>query len=406
MTTIIEPTTDQLAALVEPYLTTQPSGLGFAIGYASPGFVNSGGLYFAGNVTNQFGTALTLGPTTPFEIASISKTFTATLYAALLRSRNAGLTIGDFIAPNGRLSISSALAAITLDQLMSYTSGLPQDNENGTVDSPPYWAYPYSMPAMLSYLTASPPPVSSPGAQYTYSNLGFAIMSAILASGGTVASPRVGAFVDQMKEYVFAPLDIAASYFNGASLAQLPLGYDYDYRQNPSYSSANPGWVFFPAYFGAGGIVATPHEMFKWLLFNMGITYNQLLTPLLSVLQTPATSVSWSNGTTFGLSWFITPAATNQSAMVWKDGGLAGFNSYIAFLPSPSPGSTPSQAGVFVLVNADGITGNQHNNGVEIAAVLANDILLIMQGQTPPADKSRYPRSTPHAGRRPGGDRR
>jgi serine-type D-Ala-D-Ala carboxypeptidase/endopeptidase len=49
------------------------------------------------------------------------------------------------------------------------------------------------------------------------------------------------------------------------------------------------------------------------------------------------------------------------------------------------------QAGVSVLVSADGITGNQQNGGIEIPMALANDILLIIQGITPPADKSVYP---------------
>ena len=80
---------------------------------------------------------------------------------------------------------------------------------------------------------------------------------------------------------------------------------------------------------------------------------------------------------------------------IWKDGDL---DPYVAFLPSTgTPGVDPSQAGVFVLVGADGITGNQQNGGIEIPAALANDILLIMQGITPPADKSVYPRV---AGRR------
>jgi hypothetical protein len=51
------------------------------------------------------------------------------------------------------------------------------------------------------------------------------------------------------------------------------------------------------------------------------------------------------------------------------------------------------QAGVFVLVSADGITGNQQNGGIEIPMALANDILLIMQGITPPVDKSVLSRS-------------
>ena len=63
------------------------------------------------------------------------------------------------------------------------------------------------------------------------------------------------------------------------------------------------------------------------------------------------------------MGWFINPAENGWVPTVWKDGGLEGFNSYIAFLRSSDPGSAPSQAGVFVLVNADRITENR----VEIA---------------------------------------
>jgi hypothetical protein len=40
MPTFIAPTQAQLENLVAPYLATQPRGLGFAIGYASPDFAN------------------------------------------------------------------------------------------------------------------------------------------------------------------------------------------------------------------------------------------------------------------------------------------------------------------------------------------------------------------------------
>jgi len=396
--TIVEPTQAQVDALVAPYLETQASGLGFAIGCASPGFAQPGRLYFAGNVTNQFGQALDLVATTPFEIASISKTFTATLYARLIRSGNPNLTIGDFGQPNGPLPISPKLAGITLDELMSFTSGLPQDNSDAPVDSPPQRPSPYSMPGMLSYLGAAPPPVTSPGQRFTYSNLAFAIMSAILASGGTIGDRRVGAFVRLMRENVFGPLGISATYFDDASLAELPLGYNYNYGSSPAYSTAQPGWVFFPAYFGAGGIVATPNDMLQWLRFNMGIVRNAQLSPLLSVLQTPVTTVT-AGVTRLGLGWFISPGGNGSPASVFKDGRLHGFGSYIAFLPSPDPGVTPSPAGVFVLLNAEGITDTQEKEGVPIAVALANDLLSIMQGQTPPTDKSHYPHLTPQAGR-------
>lgn len=85
MTTIIKPTKADLDKLVAPYLKTQPSGLAFAIGYASPQFSPHGSLYFHGDATNQFGQPLTLDGNTPFQLASVSKTFTATLYALLIR---------------------------------------------------------------------------------------------------------------------------------------------------------------------------------------------------------------------------------------------------------------------------------------------------------------------------------
>jgi serine-type D-Ala-D-Ala carboxypeptidase/endopeptidase len=179
---IIEPTQVQLHDLVAPYLRTQPLGLGFAIGYASPAFANFGRVCIAGNVQNQLRSALSLSATTPFEIASISKTFTSTLYALLIRALDVTKKVGDYILPKGPLPISPALADITLDQLVNYTSGLPTDNSDGTVDTPPLLPQPYSMTAMMSFLNASPPKLSQIGASYTYSNLAFAIMSAIIAS--------------------------------------------------------------------------------------------------------------------------------------------------------------------------------------------------------------------------------
>ncbi len=47
---------------------------------------------------------------------------------------------------------------------------------------------------------------------------------------------------------------------------------------------------------------------------------------------------------------------------------------------------------MFVLSNTDGMTAMDGSN-TEICCALANDVLYLMQGLTPPADKSAYPRS-------------
>lgn len=386
------PTQAQLDQLVKPYLTTQSEGLAFAIGYASPSFSTPGNLYLAGAVANQFGQSLTLSKDTPFPLASVSKTFTATLYALLIRKKNPSLTLGDYIAPNGPLNISSTLADIPLDGLVNYTSGLPTDNATDANDAPAYLPQPYSLTAMLSYLDASPPALSGIGSVYNYSNLGFAIMSAILAS--TKANPpKVGAFARLIGSHLLEPLSMQSYYFSQTPIASLPMGYQYNYESKPPYWQIAPGWELFPAYYGAGGLVASASDMLQWLLFNMGIVQNSTLTPLLPALQTPSTTVEAWGTTQLGLGWFITPATATTPGAVWKDGDLDGCGTFITFLQSGNPGTDPSQAGVFVLVNGGNMTGDQKNSGNEVAMVLANDLLLIMQGQTPLADKSKYPRS-------------
>jgi D-alanyl-D-alanine-carboxypeptidase/D-alanyl-D-alanine-endopeptidase len=392
VSSIVMPTQAQLDALVKPHLTTQPQGLAFAIGYASPGFSPQGNLYLAGNVANQFGQSLTLSSSTPFLLASVSKTFTATLYALLIRQNDPLLTLGNYISPNGPLNISSTLAGIPLDGLVNYTSGLPLDNVADPDDNPAYLPQPYSLTAMLSYLDASPPAVSGTGSAYTYSNLGFAIMSAVLAST-TANPPTVGAFARLVGNNLLDPLGMQSHYFNRTQIASLPIGYQYNYDDKPKYWQIAPGWSLFPAYYGAGGLVASASDMLQWLLFNMGIVQNSSLTPLLPALQTPSTTVEAWGTTQLGLSWFITPASGSAPGVLWKDGDLDGCGSFITFLQSDNPGTVPSEAGVFVLVNGGDMTGDQKNSGNEVAMVLANDLLMIMRGQTPPADKSRYPRS-------------
>jgi serine-type D-Ala-D-Ala carboxypeptidase/endopeptidase len=383
MTTIVEPTQQQLDALVSPYLEVQQTGLAFVIGYASPNFSPNWALYCNGNIANQRNRSLPLGGSTLFELASVSKTFTATLYA-LLAQNNQSLTLGDFMAGNGGpLHIGSQFANIPLSSLVSYTSGLPADNLIARA-MPAELPQPYSTAGMLGFLAMTAMAPIKTGQRYTYSNLGFAVMATVLRYlGGGSAS-----YEELVQQSIFSPLSMNAAFFGEVFIDRLAIGYNYS--SPDSFSATAPGWPLFPAYHGAGGIVASPNDMVQWLLFNMGLLQDADLTPLLATVQSPATPVKAWGTTQLGLGWFITPGANGAATTLWKDGELQGTNSYIAFLQSPDPGGTASEAGVFVLTNASGIVDGNDN---EIVATIANDVLLIMQGITPPEDKSVYPRS-------------
>jgi CubicO group peptidase (beta-lactamase class C family) len=79
MSTIVPPTQKYLDSLVDPLLKNT-SGLAFVIGYVGPTFQN---IYLKGSLANQFGQSVPLGKNTHFELASVSKTFTATLSAVV-----------------------------------------------------------------------------------------------------------------------------------------------------------------------------------------------------------------------------------------------------------------------------------------------------------------------------------
>jgi D-alanyl-D-alanine-carboxypeptidase/D-alanyl-D-alanine-endopeptidase len=197
-------------------------------------------------------------------------------------------------------------------------------------------------------------------------------------------------FTELMRKYVLTPLGMNdTAFFDAISLDTFPLGYSVDGSTTPY--AVPPGWPFFPAWYAAGGAVSTPKDMMTWLRFNMGRiddSQDKALWNCLPKLQSPATNVLAFDEFQLGLSWYLSSTSDFPPAgAVWKDGEITGTNTFIEFLPWVSTGK-PSEAGVFVLTNCDSMT----LDNTEVVGAIANDVLLTMQGQEPPADKSKYPR--------------
>jgi serine-type D-Ala-D-Ala carboxypeptidase/endopeptidase len=395
MSKIVPPTKAYLNSLVDPFLTTQPSGLAFVIGYVGPGFAD---IFYKGNLANQFGKRVALNQDTYFELASISKTFTATLSAALGQKYLPAWetqTIGNYNGTGG-FRVGSQFNGIPLSTLLSYSSGLPADNVGGD-DWPPYFPTPYSAAGMLGYLSMTPLTPVAPNTVYAYSNMAFGIMAQILPLFST--SSTLPDFTTLMSENVLTPLGMNHTYFfESISIDEFALGYSYyGVKSGNPGNPVPPGWDFFDAWYGAGGVVSTPKDMLTWLKFNMGLIddrADKALFSCLPTLQSPATTVTTNpkgGGDNLGLGWFLTPPNdTFTTGLVWKDGEITGTNTFINFLPwttTGDPTSKASDAGVFVMTNCDSLM----LGGTEVVATIADDVILTMQGLTPPADKSKYP---------------
>lgn len=346
----MQPDQTTVMTLLDQYLDTSEA-IGFAIGTFSPANSPAANLLYAGRLDNYHGDPLTLGGDTFFELASISKTMCATLFAYYC-AQNPALRDAMVSAyhPPASPALDPKFDGMPLLSLANYTSGLWPDAHK--TDPPSPWTtpkpmpHPYTVAEMYEYLHDISWSIAAAGKTYTYSNLGFALLGESLV----IATNSASSYGDLLEANLLRPLLMNSTVmFNQVPRQLLPRGYA------PDGTAAGPGSPTFPAYYGAGGAVSTPNDMMKWLEFNTGATINPTLTPLLPALQLKSTNVTTKQGGNLGLGWFLKTVPTIDGPLlntVWKDGGYAGYHSFITFLASDQPGTIPSGAGVFVLTNS------------------------------------------------------
>ena len=330
MTTM--PTAAQITEIVTPLLKTGDN-IGVAVGVASPDF-GPPGFFFNGSVVSRRKKALTLDENTLFAIGSVSKTYTATLFAAAVQNDSsiAQAALGTY-ALRG-----TNFGDIQLLTLANYTSGLPADNTNGPVEVPPDQKGDYTVPEMLEFLSTNPFQLGQTG-HYAYSNLGFALL-------GAVTPPAMGfdsswSWESLLQSTLLRPLGIQLQQIQDVSPDLLPASYDKQ-GKTPAIPKK------YPAFNPGGGLVFSSADLMRWLMFNMGMSGGLDLptfVPLLAMTQRPSTPVVTPQGANIGLGWFLSQDG------VFKDGGVAGFSTLVAFMASPEPGIVSSAAGAMIMVN-------------------------------------------------------
>jgi CubicO group peptidase (beta-lactamase class C family) len=246
--TIPVPLETELDALFGQYTAAEQSR-GLVYGITTP----EGLSHFAGfGVANDDG--LAPDADTVFPIASMSKSFVA---CAALVARDQGLvSLGDPITMYvPELAIikdaSGSEGPPTVGMLFSMCGGLTEDNS---------WVDPFiDLPTetLLAQLEKGVRLSRVPGAEFEYSNLGFALAG--LAVSRAVGRP----LEDFVRDTLFVPLGLTSTYFDSAVPGGVPraVGYSLD---------ATGSWVPFPpqasdAFSAAGGIVSTVRDLATWV---------------------------------------------------------------------------------------------------------------------------------------------
>jgi CubicO group peptidase (beta-lactamase class C family) len=242
---------------------------------------------------------------TRFRIGSLTKQFTA---AAVLRLEEQGKLHVEDRLKQYLSDVPASWDEITLHQLLSHTSGIP--NYTAIKRS---WTDPITTAEMIGVLRDKPLDFV-PGSDYRYSNSNYFLLGAVIEK---VSGQKYEQFV---RENVFAPAGMKDSGFDHflTVLDRRASGYN---RQGPA-DVENSGYIDMSVPFSAGGLYSTTGDLLRWRKALFG---GKVISE--ASLKKMTTTVSHDYG--YGM---VIDTDHNHKRFS-HSGSINGFNSFFAYYP-------------------------------------------------------------------------
>ena len=258
-----------------------------------------------------------LQSTTIFELASVSKQFTA---MTIMMLHEKGLLQYDELVEK---YINIPYKGITIRQLLTHTSGLP--DYQAIMDE--HWdkSKVANNTDIIAYLNRyAPPSLFEPGSQYLYSNTGFVILASITEK----LSGRD--FIEFCNTEIFNKLKMKSTGIRTleekAAIANFALGHVFVPERNAyiradSFPSSNYT-IWLGNRKGPGRISSTVEDLLKW---DQALYTSKLIQP--STLAEAFNPMKLSTGkiSNYGFGWELRP----QENIVWHNGDNPGYKTII-----------------------------------------------------------------------------
>jgi serine-type D-Ala-D-Ala carboxypeptidase/endopeptidase len=270
--------------------------------------------------------------TTLFEIASLTKVFTALLLADMAKQGK--------VQPDA--PVSTCLPAgvkvpehggrqITFVDLATHSSGLPLRPQNLASQTALNKYAGYTMEQLWQGLATFELP-RDPGTAFEYSNWGFALL------GQALAQCAGKSYEALLAERVTGPLGMRNTTFTPTAAARSRLASPYDAKlQRMPYEDLG-------ALGAAGGLYSNVDDLLAFVELFVGRGPQPLAAATATMLEPRRPGDG--PDTRMGLGWRVT--TSNGMTTVWSTGGADGFRSFMAFDPA---------AGVAVVALTNGRTG-------------------------------------------------
>lgn len=266
--------------------------------------------------------------TTPFVLGSVSKSFTA---LAVLQLVDTGRMQLD--APAARylphFRTADPTAVITIEQLLTQTSGLPTSAGTAIVDHPDASLEQRVDGAADVHL------VSAPGSTFHYSNLNYAILGRVVEEVSGVS------FGDYVQEHIFEPLDMTGSYTSVAqarahglpSASTVWFGVTVP-RSTPDYPGGAPD----------GFLVSTARDMARYLRFQLSdgaldgvrVVSEQSMRRMHTAAVSTEADVAAVGTHSYAMGWGV--GEVGGRPLVAHDGDCIGYHANVVLLPAESSG--------------------------------------------------------------------
>lgn len=276
-------------------------------------------------------------PDTPYQIASVTKQFTAT--AIMMLVEDGKLKLDDKISQH-LTALPTAWNEVTIRQLLNHTSGIksytnmPDFGKVARTD--------FSHQEILN-MVAKEPLEFAPGAGWNYNNTGYFLL------GMTIEKISGKPYGEFLAERIFKPLGMNRTQVNDLQIV-VPgraRGYTWDgtaIRNGEYVSPTQP--------YAAGALISTIDDMTKW---EAALASGKLLTrPSWDQMWT-TTRLTTGKTEGYGFGWSL--GELNGHKLIEHSGGIPGFSTDIARFAD-------DRVTVIVLCNSDRVSAASVANGI------------------------------------------
>lgn len=311
---------------------------GIAIGIVNGGIEKN---YFFG--TKNLSTGDQIDEYTIFEIGSVTKTFTALLFADFVIKNEISLTdsLNSYLPDNIQAPEKDGIPIRFVD-LLNHTSGIPREpaivTENNSFDN----FNEEDLKDYFDHLNLK----SVPGAKYKYSNLGMGL------AGYIISKLKSTGYNELIKQEILNPFGMVSTACTDSEITTDNIAQGY-------YGNEKTDFYRYSEIFAPSGVIKSNlHDMMIYLNENISCSH-PVLSDALELVQVKTFDIEAHQS--IALGWHINEMESGDE-IYWHNGGSKGFSSFIAF-------NRATNEGVVVLINSY-CFGEQDIIGIEIMNLL------------------------------------